>query len=73
MTIKLVAERKGQRILGGQVIGDGAVGRANLLALAIRKGMTAKELSQIDYCYAPPVCDSIEPLVVAAEALLRRR
>jgi len=73
MTIKLVAERKGQRILGGQVIGDGAAGRANLLALAIRKGMTAKELSQIDYCYAPPVSDSIEPLVVAAEALLRRR
>ncbi|MBC7219034.1 MAG: FAD-dependent oxidoreductase [Hadesarchaea archaeon] len=73
VTIRLVAERKEQRLLGGQFIGTGAAERANRLALAIRKGMTTKELSKVDYCYAPPVSDSIDPLVVAAEALLRRR
>lgn len=73
VTIRLVAERKEQRLLGGQFIGTGAAERANRLALAIRKGMTAKELSKVDYCYAPPVSDSIDPLVVAAEALLRKR
>lgn len=73
VTIKLVAERRGQRLLGGQFIGAGAAERANRLALAIRKEMTAKELSKVDYCYAPPVSDSIDPVVVAAEALLRRR
>ncbi|MEM3514001.1 MAG: FAD-dependent oxidoreductase, partial [Candidatus Hadarchaeum sp.] len=71
--IKLVAERKGQRLLGGQFLGTGAAERANRLALAIRKEMTAKEFSKVDYCYAPPVSDSIDPMVVAAEALLRRR
>ncbi|MEM4187663.1 MAG: FAD-dependent oxidoreductase [Candidatus Hadarchaeum sp.] len=73
VTIKLVAERKGLRLLGGQFLGTGAAERANRLALAIRKEMTAKEFSKVDYCYAPPVSDSIDSMVVAAEALLRRR
>ncbi|MGC8816504.1 MAG: FAD-dependent oxidoreductase [Candidatus Hadarchaeum sp.] len=73
VTIKLVAERRGQRLLGGQVIGAGAALRVNTLALAVKRQMTAKELSKIDYCYAPPVSESIDPLVVAAEALRRRR
>ncbi|MGQ9788464.1 MAG: FAD-dependent oxidoreductase [Candidatus Hadarchaeaceae archaeon] len=73
LIIRLTADKKEQRLLGGQFIGAGAAERANRLALAIREEMTAKELSKADYCYAPPVSDSIDPLVVAAEALLRRR
>jgi hypothetical protein len=30
------------------------------------------ELARIEYCYTPPVNDCIEPLVVDAEAVLRR-
>lgn len=71
--IKLLAKSDGHNIIGGQVLGtEGAAERANLLALAIQRGMTVKELAKIDYCYAPPVSDSIEPLVVAAKAMLRR-
>ncbi|MQY69205.1 MAG: hypothetical protein GH150_07515 [Hadesarchaea archaeon] len=71
--VKLLVEPREHKLIGGQVLGtEGAAERANLLALAIQKGMTAEELARIEYCYAPPVCDCIEPLVVAAEALLRK-
>lgn len=69
--VKLVAEKSG-KILGGQIIGDGAAERVNLLALAITQGVTLDKLARMDYCYAPPVNDCIEPLVIAAEAALRR-
>lgn len=70
--VKLVASGEERKVIGGQIIGDGAAERANLLALAIKQGMTVDELSRIEYCYTPPVSDSIEPIVIAAEALLRR-
>lgn len=70
--VKLIARRKERKVIGGQIIGDGAAERANLLALAIKQGMTVDELSRIEYCYAPPVNDCIEPIIVAADALLRR-
>ena len=73
ITVKLLVEPEKRRLIGGQIVGsDGVAERANLLALAIKKGMTVEELSRIDYCYVPPVCDVIEPLVVAAEAVLRK-
>lgn len=73
ITVKLLVEPENHRLIGGQIVGsDGAAERANLLALAIKKGMTVEEFSWIDYCYVPPVCDALEPLVVAAEAVLRR-
>ena len=71
--VKLLAEVDQHKLIGGQVLGaEGAAERANMLALAIQHGMTVEEFAKIEYCYAPPVSDCIEPLVVAAEALLRR-
>ena len=43
-----------------------------MLAFAIKQNVTIDELARIEYCYAPPMSDCIEPLVVAAEAVLRR-
>lgn len=71
VVVKLLAEPEG-KIIGGQVVGDGAGERATMLALAITRHVTARELARMEYCYAPPVSDCIEPLVVAAEALLRK-
>jgi NADH oxidase (H2O2-forming) len=71
--VKLLAEVEQHKLIGGQVLGaEGAAERANMLALAIQHGMTVEEFAKIEYCYAPPVSDCIEPLVVAAEALLRK-
>ncbi len=70
--VKLIVEPKERRVIGGQVIGDGAAERVNMLAFAIKHNATIDELARIEYCYAPPMSDCIEPLVVAAEAVLRR-
>lgn len=58
--------------MGGQIIGEGAAERVDLLAFAIARGVEVGELARMEYCYAPPVSDEIEPLVVAAQAALRR-
>ncbi len=71
--VKLLAEIKEHKIIGGQVIGtSGVAERVDLLALAIQKSMRADELADIEYCYMPAVCDVIEPLTVAAEVVLRK-
>jgi len=70
--VKLTVDRNNKKVVGGQIIGDGAAERVNLLAFAIKHNATVDELAQMEYCYAPPVNECIEPLVMAAEAILRR-
>jgi len=66
--IKLFAD--GERLVGGQVIGEeGVHGRINLLSLAIGKRMTPADLAAAETCYAPPVAPLIDPLTYAAEML----
>lgn len=66
--IKLISD--GERLIGGQVIGEEAVGgKINILSLAIGKGMSAEDLAAAETCYAPPVSPMIDPLTYAAEML----
>ena len=69
--VKLVVEKESQRIIGAQIIGGEEVTqRINAMSLAIQRGMTARDLSKADTAYAPPVCETWEPLVLAAEMVL---
>lgn len=69
--VKLVVEKESQRIIGAQIIGGEEVTqRINAISLAIQRGMTAKDLSKADTAYAPPVCETWEPFVLAAEMVL---
>lgn len=71
--VKLIVEVAERKIVGGQVIcTEGVAERVNLLTLAIQNGMRVDEFANIEYCYVPAVCDAVEPLTVAAEAVLRR-
>lgn len=71
--VKLLAEGKGHKIVGGQIIStEGVAERVDLLALAIQKGMRVEELADIEHGYMPAVCPPLEPLTVAAEALIRK-
>lgn len=72
IVIKLLADRKSRRLIGGQIIGDGAAERTNLVAFAIKYRAMVEDLVRMEYCYVPPVNDRIEPLVIAAEALSRK-
>lgn len=71
--IKLIADKKSRRVLGGQILGRTAVGsRVNTLAVAIQKEMTVDELTQSDFCYSPPLSDTWDPLAIAAQSLQRK-
>jgi NADH oxidase (H2O2-forming) len=69
--VKLVVEKESQKIIGAQIIGGEEVTqRINAISLAIQRGMTARDLSKADTAYAPPVCETWEPMVLAAEMVL---
>lgn len=71
--VKIVVEKESQRIIGGQVIaGEEVTQRINALSFAIQKQMTVQELAKADTAYAPPVNETWEPMVLAAEMALRK-
>ena len=66
MSMKVIFERKSGRILGAQVVGfDGADKRCDVIAAAIRAGMTAYNLTNIELCYAPPYSSAKDPVNMA--------
>ena len=66
MTMKLVFEKGTYRLLGAQVIGyDGVDKRIDVLATAIRAGMTAIDLKDLDLAYAPPYASAKDPVNMA--------
>jgi NADH oxidase (H2O2-forming) len=71
--VKLVVEKGAQRIIGAQVVGGEEVTqRINALSFAIQKGMTVRELAKADTAYAPPLNETWDPMVLAAEMVLMR-
>ena len=71
--VKLVVEKESQKIIGAQITGGEEVTqRINAISFAIQKQMTARELVKADTAYAPPVCETWEPLVLAAEMVLMK-
>jgi len=71
--VKLVVEKESQRIIGAQIIGEEEVTqRINAISFAIQKQMTVRELAKADTAYAPPLCETWEPLVLAAEMVLMK-
>jgi NADH oxidase (H2O2-forming) len=71
--VKLIVEKESQRIIGAQIIGGEEVTqRINALSFAIQKQMTVRELAKADTAYAPPLCETWEPMVLAAEMVLMK-
>lgn len=66
MTMKVVFARDTGKILGAQIIGsDGVDKRIDVLATAIRAGMTASDLTELDLAYAPPYSSAKDPVNMA--------
>ena len=71
--VKLVVEKESQRVIGAQIMGGEEVTqRINAVSFAIQKQMTVRELAKADTAYAPPLCETWEPLVLAAEMALMK-
>ena len=66
MTVKLIFEKTTYKILGAQIIGyDGVDKRIDVIATAIRAGMKADELKDLDLAYAPPYSSAKDPVNMA--------
>ena len=69
IAIKLLFDRRSGKVLGGQFFGaEGTDKRADVLAAAIRAGMTVSELCDLELCYAPPYSSAKDPVNVAGMA-----
>ncbi len=66
MTMKVVFEKETYRLLGAQIVGyQGVDKRIDVLATAIRAGMKATELKDLDLAYAPPYSSAKDPVNMA--------
>jgi NADH oxidase (H2O2-forming) len=71
--VKLVVEKETQRIIGAQIVGGEEVTqRINAVSFAIQMQMTVRELAKADTAYAPPLNETWEPLVLAAEMVMMK-
>ena len=66
MTIKVVFEKGSYRLLGAQIVGyEGVDKRIDVLATAIRAGIKATDLKELDLAYAPPYSSAKDPVNMA--------
>jgi NADPH-dependent 2,4-dienoyl-CoA reductase/sulfur reductase-like enzyme len=71
-TVELVADRATRRLLGGSAIGeDGAAGRINVIATALEARMRVDQFEQLDLAYSPPFATVWDPLLIAAQQLMK--
>lgn len=66
MSIKTLFDPKTGKILGAQLVGyEGVDKRCDVFATAIRAGMTAMDLTELELCYAPPYSSAKDPVNMA--------
>jgi NADPH-dependent 2,4-dienoyl-CoA reductase/sulfur reductase-like enzyme len=72
ISVQLVGDKKSGRLLGAQMVGkEGAAHRINAPAVALHAKMSVAEFSQSDLAYAPPFGPSWDPLLTAANQLVK--
>jgi NADPH-dependent 2,4-dienoyl-CoA reductase/sulfur reductase-like enzyme len=72
--VEMVGDRKSGRVLGAQMVGrEGtAAHRINAVSVALHAAMTVDEFSQTDLAYAPPFSPVWDPMLTAANQLLKQ-
>jgi len=71
--VHLVADRETGLLLGGELTGtEGAALRVNTLATALAAHMTVTDLQNLDLVYAPPFASVWDPVLVAANQLIKK-
>lgn len=71
--VQMVADQKTGRLLGAQMVGrEGAAHRINAVAVALHNKMTVEDFSRTDLAYAPPFGPVWDPLLTAANQLLKK-
>ncbi len=73
ITMTTIADRRSGRLLGVNSYGkEGAVLRANTLAVAIQHRLTISDIQQWDLAYSPPFTPLWDPILIAANVTRRK-
>jgi NADPH-dependent 2,4-dienoyl-CoA reductase/sulfur reductase-like enzyme len=71
--VQLVGDQLSGRLLGAQMVGrEGVAHRINAAAVALHSRMTVESFAQTDLSYAPPFGPVWDPLLTAANQLLKK-
>ena len=66
--VKLLADPSTLKLIGAQMVGgEGIKERADFLAMAVRTGITIRDLSTMENVYSPPIGALNEPIALAAQ------
>jgi NADH oxidase (H2O2-forming) len=69
--VKLLGEPGSLRLIGAQMVGgEGIKERADFLAMAVRTGITLRDLAPMENVYSPPIGALAEPIATAAQNAL---
>ncbi len=72
-SLKVIADEKTGRILGGQAMGEGPSDKfIDVLAMALHGKMICKQLASVDLAYAPPYSPVLSPIIVAGNVLMNK-
>jgi len=72
LLVQMVGDRQSGRLLGAQMVGkEGVVHRVYALAVALHQKMTVEAFSQCDLAYAPPFGPVWDPMLTAANQLVK--
>jgi NADPH-dependent 2,4-dienoyl-CoA reductase/sulfur reductase-like enzyme len=71
--VHLIGDRRTGKLLGAQMVGrEGVAHRINAAAVALHAAMSVASFSQTDLAYAPPFGPVWDPLLTAANQLLKK-
>ena len=71
--VKLIADRETRKLIGAQAAGYADASKPiDVASAAITSGMRVDELAQLDLAYSPPYGNLWDPLLIAAQAVLRK-
>lgn len=71
--VHMLGDAVSGRLLGAEMVGrEGVAHRINAVAVAVHSGMSVADFAQTDLAYAPPFGPVWDPLLTAANQLLKR-
>ncbi len=71
--VQMTGDKKSGRLIGAQMAGrEGAAHRINAAAVALHARMSAEQFAQTDLAYSPPFGPVWDPLLTAANQLLKK-
>jgi NADH oxidase (H2O2-forming) len=73
LTLKILVDKQNTKLVGAQAVGrHGALERIDVLSCAMRAGLKARDLIDLELGYCPPLSDSYDLINRTAEIVLKK-